>query len=139
MTHPLDPLRHVVIRACDASGLNELGGAIAPEALRRPITFRINRGGLNADQHTTDGLVLIGNDDLEPTARHVGHIVLKIMRTPELLWMPVNASREFGAWRIEAAPLVDYLRLTSRTDETLCRASHIDPTTGHPIGQEPPR
>lgn len=138
MTEP-EPHRHIVIRACDASGLNELGGTIAPEALRRPITFRINRGGLDADHHNMDGLVLIGNDDLEPTARHVGQIILKIMRTPELLWMPVNARRDFGAWTIEAVPLVDYLRLTSRTDDQLCRASHIDPTTGQPIGQEPPR
>lgn len=138
MTEP-EPHSHIVIRACDASGLNELGGAIAPQTIRRDVTFLTRtREHPDTTDHTMAGLVIIGNDNLEHVARVIGQIILKIMATPELLWMPVNARREFAAWTIECVPLVDYLRFTSRTDDQLCRACHIDPTTGQPIGQEPP-
>lgn len=135
MTERPQPLRHILIRVLE--GLNETAGYLAPEALRRDITFRVNHGGTNPDNHTMPGLVIIGTDQAEPIARAISRITLKIMRTPELLWLPVNAHREFGAWTIECVPLTDWIRLTSLTDDSILRASNIDPTTGQPARQGP--
>lgn len=134
----MNPTRHVLIRVLEIGSLNETVGVIAPETLRRDITFATRRPA-GPGEETLPGLAIIGNDDLEPMARNVGHIVLKIMSTAELLWLPVNARRDFGAWTVEAVPLIAWMRLTTIPDETILRTSNIDPATGHPIGQEPPR
>lgn len=134
-----EPLRHVLIRALDFQ-LNEQAGLMVAEILYRDVTFRTNRGGIDPGEYTMPGIVLIGSgDDLEPVARGVARHVLKIMRTTELLWLPLNGRRDFGSWTVEAVPLVDYTRLISRSDEAIMRDSNIDPTTGQYIGQEPPR
>lgn len=134
-----EPLRNVLIRVLAETSFNTTAVAVIPEMIRRDITFRINRGGLDPGDHTTPGIVLIANDDIEPIARSVGRIILTILSTPELLWHPVNSHREFGAWSIEAVPLTDWLRLTAHTDEQILDYFGIDPATGYPIGQEPPR
>ena len=134
----MNPTRHVLIRVLEIGSLNETVGVIAPETLRRDITFTTRRPS-GPGQETLPGLVIIGDDDLEPMARNTGRIVLKIMSTTELLWLPVNARRDFGAWTVEAVPLTDWMRLTTIPDETILRTSNIDPATGHPIGQQPPR
>lgn len=139
---PPKPPPNSLVRCCDKQ-LNEMVGAVVPEILRRDITFRVNIGGLTPDEHTMPGIVVIGGGqdrpgDLESIARHTGQVMLKILTTPETLWMPVAARREFGVWVIEAVPLLDFVRLTARTDEAICRDSHIDPTTGQYHGQEPP-
>ncbi len=138
MTNPPATTRHVLIRVLQTGSLNEAVGIIAPETLRRPITFRTRRPAGPADE-TIPGLVIIGNDEFDPMARNVGRIILKIMSTPELLWLPVNARLEFGAWTIEAIPLTDWMRLTTIPDQTILAQSNIDPATGQTIGQEPPR
>lgn len=130
--------RHVLIRVLEMGSLNEAVGIIAPETLRRDVTF-ITRRPSGPGEETLPGLVIIGGDDLEPMARSVGRIVLKVMSTDELLWLPVNARREFGAWTVEAVALTDWMRLTTIPDATILRTSNIDPATGHPVGQEPPR
>jgi hypothetical protein len=132
------PLRHVLVRVI-ADGFNELSGTLIPEILRRDVTFRVNHGGLDPGEHTMGGIVMIGTDDHEPLARAVGRVICKIMRTEELMWLPVAASREFGAWTIEAVPLLDWMRLATRSDEAVLRTSGINPQTGRYIGQEPPR
>lgn len=128
-----EPIRHVVVRALD--GLNEIAGFLVPEILRRDITIR-TRTGLDPNEHTMPGAVLIGTDNLEPLARSVGRIALKILRTEELLWLPVQARQDFGAWTIEAVPLVDWMRLTARTDDDILRASGVNPATGQPTREE---
>lgn len=133
-----NPTRHVLIRVLEIGSLNEAVGIIAPETLRRNVTFTSRRPS-GPSEETMPGLVIIGGDDFEPMARNTGRIILKIMSTDELLWLPVNAHREFGAWTIEAVPLTDWMRLTTIPDTTILRASNIDPATGHPVGQEPPR
>lgn len=133
-----EPSRHVLIRVLEMGSLNEAVGIIAPETLRRDVTFTTRRPA-GPGEETMPGLVIIGGDDLEPMARTTGRIVLKIMSTDELLWLPVNAHREFGAWTIEAVPLTDWMRLTTIPDATILRTSNIDPTTGYPVGQQPPR
>jgi len=140
MTKPRpEPSRHVLIRVLEIGSLNEAVGIIAPETLRRDVTFTTRSPHGGHGQETMPGLVVIGGDDLEPMARNIARIVLKIMSTDELLWLPVNAHRAFGAWTIEAAPLTDWMRLTTIPDATILRTSNINPATGHPIGQEPPR
>ena len=90
-------------------------------------------GNINPDEHTMGGIVLIGDGDtLEPIARNIGRITLKILATDELLWLPLQARRDFGAWTVEAVPMVDWMRLTTRSDESVLRAANIDPATGQP-------
>lgn len=127
--------RHVLVRWL-TDGLNEAGGALFPEMLRRDVTFRTRKGDAatgiidEAVDLTLPGIVLVGNDEHEPLARRVGAVVFKIMRTDELLWLPVNARREFGAWSVEAVPLIDWMHVVSRTDDAILAASNIDPATG---------
>lgn len=129
-----EPLRRVLVRCCDKQ-LNEMVGAIAPDIIRRDITFRTNLGGLTPDEHSMPGIVIIGGGqdhpgDWEGIARAVGQVMLKILATPETVWMPVKAALEFGAWTIEAVPLIDFVRLTARSDEAIIGNSSIDPSTG---------
>lgn len=129
-----DQLRNFLIRVLDPNGLNEALWIYAEQAVRRDIHFRGNTepGGLNPTEHTIPGLVIIGGNELEPLARSIGRVFLKIMTTTELLWLPINAHQQLGNWTIECAPLTDYMRLTSHSDETICRRSGINPKTGQP-------
>lgn len=125
---PMTTQRNIVVRAL-TDGLNEAGGVIATELLRRDIRFQTRTAGdLNPAEHTMGGIVLIGDGDtLEPLARNIGRITLKILATQELLWLPLQARRDFGAWTVEAVPLVDWMRLTTRSDDTVLRAAGINP------------
>lgn len=131
-----ETLRHVVVRAL-TDGLNEAAGFYVPEILRRDITFRTRiAGGLDIADHTLPGIVLIGADSLEPLARAVGRITLKILRTDELLWLPVQSRQDFGAWTVEAVPLTMWMRLTARSDTAILRNSGIEPPTPQPADHD---
>lgn len=125
---PMTTLRNIVVRAL-TDGLNETGGLVIPEILYRDITFATRTpSDPNPSEHTMPGIVLIGDsDNLEPIARNIGRITLKIMATHELLWLPLQARRDFGAWTVEAVPLTDWIRLTTRSDESVLRAAGINP------------
>jgi hypothetical protein len=58
----------------------------------------------------------------------LGGITLKILRTDELLWVPVAAHRDpmVGMWRVECVPLVPWLRLVSRPDDAMLRLAGIN-------------
>jgi hypothetical protein len=132
-----DPLRHVVARAM-TDGLNETCGFLIPQIIRRDIVFRTRTADtFDHTQATMPGIVLIGGDTLEPLARAVGRVTLKILATDELLWLPLQSARDFGDWTIEAVPLTAWMRLTARPDHTILRASGINPETGQPTTQEP--
>lgn len=129
---PMTTLRHVVVRAL-ADGLNEAGGIVVPEILYRDITFATRTAdSIEPGKHTMAGIVLIGSDTLEPLARNIGRITLKILATEELLWLPLKSRRDFGAWTVEAVPLAAWMRLTTRSDESVLRAANINPNTGQP-------
>ena len=135
-----EPLRRVLVRLVNNDGAwSEIGYTLASEAIRRPVTVRTRReGASDADDTTVDGLVLIGEGgkegylSIEPIARMVGQHALKIARTPELLWLPVNARRNdmVDLWTVECVPLVQYFRLSQRTDQAVLRLSGVDPATG---------
>lgn len=127
--------RRVLIRVVARDGLGEQGYTLAHEVIRRPVTFRVNLGGVEAGEETLPGVVLIGEGinksgalTIEPLARMVGNITLKIERTDEYLWVPVNAHRDsmVDMWRIECAPLIAWLRLCSRSDDALMALAGID-------------
>lgn len=137
--------RRVLLRVVARDGLGEQGYTLAHEMIRRPVTFRVNLGGTEAGEETMPGVVLIGEGigksgalTIEPLARMVGNITLKIERTPELLWVPVNAHRDsmVDMWRIECAPLVPWLRLVSRSDQALMALAGID-EYGNNVGRMP--
>lgn len=136
MTTPDQHMRNVVVRHLFGP-FNEGGGALIPDVFRRDITFRTRRG-LDESEHTMPGIALTGGPELDAMARAVGTLVLKIMRTDELLWIPLNAHRAlWGGWDIECVPLVEWLKLTSRSDEQICKASGVDPETGLPVEEQP--
>jgi hypothetical protein len=127
--------RRVLVRVIARDGLGEQGYTMAHEMIRRPVTFRVNLGGVEAGEDTLDGVVLIGEGanragelTIEPLARMIGNITLKILRTDAMLWVPVSAHRDpmVDMWRIECVPLVAWLRLCSRDDETLLRLAGVD-------------
>ena len=132
-------MRRVLVRVVARDGLGEQGYTMAHELIYRPVTFRVNLGGLEAGEETLPGIALIGEGaerpgelTIEPLARMIGAITLKIERTAELLWVPVAAHRDpiVGMWTIEAVPLVPWLRICSRSDEALLALAGVDPTTG---------
>lgn len=129
-------MKRVLARVVDR-GLNELGGVLVPETIRRPVTFRTNKGGLTPGESTLPGLVLIAGSDMEMIARGVGQLLLKVLRTPEVLWAPLNASHDFGQWSVECVPLVEYMRVMSYSDDAVIRGSGIDPATGEPLRSQP--
>ena len=127
--------RRVMVRLIARDGLGEQGYTLAHEMMRRPVTFRVNLGGTDTGEETLDGLVLIGEGagkagalTIEPLARMIGMIVLKILRTDEMLWVPVSAHRDpmVDMWRLECIPLIPWLRLCSRSDEALLKLAGID-------------
>lgn len=133
--------RRVLVRLIARDGLGEQGYTLAHEMIRRPVTFRVNLGNIDTGEETLDGLVLIGEGShkageltIEPLARMIGMITLKILRTEEMLWVPVSAHRDpmVDMWRLECVPLVPWLRLCSRDDETLLRLAGVD-EHGHVI------
>ncbi len=131
-------LRMVLVRAMQRGTWNEMGYTVAQQAIRRPVTFRANRGG-EVSEKTLDGLALIGSGNehpgdlsIEPLARDIGNIAIKIDKTTELLWLPVAAHRDplVGMWTIECVPLVEWFRASQRADEEILRLAGIDPETG---------
>ena len=127
-------LHKLLVRVCDQR-LNEAVGLLVDDAVRRPVTFRTNRGGLDPGEATLEGLVLIGPDQgpngLEDLRRHVGECLVKILATAEVWWLPLNAHRDSatGYWRVECVPLVAYTRVSSRSDEAILEMSGYDPET----------
>lgn len=127
-------LHKLLVRVCDQR-MNERVGLLIDDAVRRPVTFRTNRGGLDPDTATLDGLVLIGPDaglnGVGALRRHVGECLVKCLATDETWWVPLNAYRDgpTGYWSVECVPLVAYTRLTSRSDEFILRQSGYDPET----------
>lgn len=126
--------RRVLVRVVARDGLGEKGYTVAHEMIRRPVTFRVNLGGFEAGKETLPGLVLIGEGTkagtltIEPIARMIGAITLKVERTSEYLWVPVNAHRDsmVDMWRIECVPLIGWLRVCSRSDESLMHLGGVD-------------
>ncbi|SIL45161.1 hypothetical protein [Mycobacteroides abscessus] len=133
MTAPEQHLRNVLVRYM-SDALNEVGGALIPDVFRRPaIPLRVRtRGSLDRSEITMPGIELAGGPDMEPLARNVGKLILKIMRTDEVLWVAVNAQQDFGGWSIDCVPLVDHMRLSTPTDEQTLNANGINPETGKP-------
>lgn len=127
--------RRVLVRVVARDGLGEQGYTLAHEMIGRPVSFRVNLGGMDTGEETLPGVVLIGEGankagelTVEPLARMIGNITLKIERTEELLWVPVSAHRDpmVDMWRVECVPLVAWLRLCSRDDATLLRLAGVD-------------
>jgi hypothetical protein len=119
----------VLIRVLQNGTWAEVGYTVAHQAVRRPVTFRVNRNGESGDA-TLDGLALIDENDehpgelsIEALARQVGAVTVKIERTEELLWIPVAAHRDelVGMWTVECVPLVAWFRLSQRTDTDILR------------------
>ncbi|MCT7372720.1 DnaJ-like cysteine-rich domain-containing protein [Mycolicibacterium llatzerense] len=140
-----DTLRQVLVRVMRNGEWSEMGYTVAHQAIRRPVTFRANRGGEVSPQ-TLDGLALIGeNNDhpgklsMEPLARDVGQVALKIERTTELLWLPVAAHRDelVGMWTVECVPLVEWFRVSQRSDEEILRLAGVNPETGELLDVRP--
>lgn len=127
-------LHKLLVRVCDMR-MNEQVGLLIEDAVRRPVWFRINRGGLDPSTATLDGLVLIGPDQgpngVEDLRRHVGECLVKCLTTDEVWWVPLNAYRDgpTGWWSVECVPLVAYTRLSSRSDEFILKQSGYDPVT----------
>ena len=141
---PADDLRIVLVRVLGANWA-EGGYTVAHQAIRRPVTFRVNRNGEPGEQ-TLDGIALIGENDqhagklsIEPLARQVGQHALKIERTDELLWISVAAHRDehVGMWTIECVPLVAWFRVAQRPDAEILRLAGVDPATGELIDVRP--
>lgn len=133
--------RRVLVRVVARDGLGEQGYTMAHEVIRRPITFRVNLGGVESGEETLPGVALIGEGanrpgelTLEPIARMIGGITLKIERTAEYLWVPVNAHRDsmVDMWTVECVPLIAWLRICSRSDEALLALAGVD-QHGHVI------
>ena len=140
-----DDLRLVLVRVLDNGTWADVGYTLAHQAIRRPVTFRVNRDGTPGEE-TLDGLALIGENDehpgklsVEALARQVGKVALKIERTTELLWLPVAAHRDalVGMWTIECVPLVAWFRVAQRTDEDILRLAGVDPVTGELLDVRP--
>lgn len=134
-----EDLRLVLVRVLNNGDWAEVGYTLAHQAIRRPVTFRVNRGGTPGEQTLDNGLALIGENDqhpgklsLEALARQVGKVAMKIDRTPELLWLPVAAHRDehVGMWTIEAVTLVEWFRVAQRSDAEILRLAGVDPATG---------
>ncbi|WP_319456898.1 MULTISPECIES: hypothetical protein [unclassified Mycobacterium] len=141
-----DDLRLVLVRVLNNGNWAEVGYTIAHQAIRRPVTFRVNRNGTPGDQTIPNGLALIGeNDDhpgklsVEALARQVGKVALKIARTDELLWLPVAAHRDelVGMWTIECVTLVEWFRVAQRSDEEILKLAGVDPATGELLDARP--
>lgn len=126
-------MRNVLVRYM-SDALNEVGGALIPDVFRRPtIPLRVRtRGSLDRSEITMPGIELAGGSDMEPLARNVGKLILKIMRTDEVLWVAVNAHADFGGWNIDCVPLIEHMKLSSPTDAQTLKANGIDPETGQP-------
>ncbi|MDO3312378.1 Uncharacterised protein [Mycobacteroides abscessus subsp. abscessus] len=133
MTEPEQHIQKVLVRYM-SDALNEVGGALIPDVFRRPaIELRVRtRGTIDQSTVTMPGIELAGGPDMEPLARNVGKLILKIMSTDEVLWVAVNARSDFGGWNIECVPLVEHMKLSTPTDEQVLKASGIDPETGKP-------
>lgn len=135
-------MHNLLVRMCDQK-LNEVLGILVEDAVRRPVTFRVNRGGLDPGEATLDGLVLIGPDDgprgVEDLRRRVGECSIKVLATPEVWWLPLNAYRDAptGYWSIECVPLVEWTKVASRPDSEILNAVGIDPETGRPREEQP--
>lgn len=140
-----DTLRQVLVRVMQNGSWSEIGYTVAHQAIRRPVTFRANRVGTPSEE-TLDGLALIGESNdrpgklsIEPLAREVGQVAIKIDRTPELLWLPVAAHRDelVGMWTVECVPLVAWFRLSQRSDAEILRLAGVDPATGELLDARP--
>jgi hypothetical protein len=134
-----DDLRLVLVRVLHNGNWSEVGYTLAHQAVRRPVTFRVNRNGVAGEERLENGLALIGESDerpgklsVEALARQVGLVALKVDRTPELLWLPVAAHRDehVGLWTIECITLVEWFRVSQRSDAEILRLAGVDPTTG---------
>ncbi|WJR32442.1 hypothetical protein P3F83_18195 [Mycobacteroides immunogenum] len=134
MTEPEQHIQKVLVRYM-SDALNEVGGALIPDVFRRPaIELRVRtRGTIDQSTVTMPGIELAGGPDMEPLARNVGKLILKIMRTDEILWVAVNARQDFGGWTVDCVPLVAYVKLTTPTDGQTLRANGIDPETGQEV------
>lgn len=127
-------LHKLLVRVCDQR-MNEKAGLLIDDAVRRPVTFRTNRGGLDPSEATLDGLVLIGPDGghngVEDIRRRIGECLVKCLTTEEVWWVPLNAYRDAptGWWSVECVPLVAYTRVTARSDEFILEQSGYDPVT----------
>ncbi|BAX98878.1 hypothetical protein MSTE_03578 [Mycobacteroides stephanolepidis] len=133
MTAPEQHLRNVLVR-CMSGALNEVGGAVIPDVFRRPaipLTVRV-RDSIERSEKSMPGIELAGGPEMETLARSVGKLILKIMRTDEVLWVAVNAHQDFGGWTIDCVPLIAHIKLSSTTDAQVMNANGINPETGKP-------
>lgn len=133
MTAQEQHMRTVLVRFM-SDALNEVGGAVIPDVFRRdaiPLTVRA-RESLDRSEMNMPGIELAGGPELEMLARKVGKLILKIMRTDEVLWVAVNAHADFGGWNVQCVPLIEHMKLSSTTDAQVMNANGINPETGKP-------
>jgi hypothetical protein len=140
---PNEVLHKLLIRLCDQR-MNEKLGLLINDAVRRPVTFQVRTEvtGL-ADTRTLDGLVLIGPDEgpngVEDIRRHIGECMIKVLSTAEVWWIPTRATRDpvTAFWSIECVPLIDFTRISSKSDDFILGVSGYD-VAGNPVEVPPP-
>jgi hypothetical protein len=135
MTHPTNEIQgDVVIRAWDAWMQRE-GARFVATTVRRDITLRVTHGSAtcgNPSEIVRPGLVVIapsagplGQNAVDVTVRGLpDQIKFTILRTPETLWIPLQAHRDdvLQDWQIECIPFADWIRIRlGETDPTVAR------------------
>jgi hypothetical protein len=136
-----DDLRLVLVRVLDNGTWAEVGYTLAHQAIRRPVTFRVNRDGTPGEE-MLDGLALIGENDETPASSRSRPRPARSARSREDRAdhrAPVAtraAHAEPLACGRSSVPLVAWFR-SRFTDEDILRLAGVDRATGEPSTRPP--
>lgn len=124
----------VTVRAWEPN-LKQEGARFKATVVRELITLHVADGDPLAPNQRTialDGITVIA-PSAYPNGQNAVDVVVRavpdrpkftILRTPELIWVPINAHRDpLANWRIECIPFTEWIRIRLGANEAEVKAS----------------